>query len=84
MDEVTTPSQSGLLRSDLASLHAPGVDLERLDIAGAIYKSHEARSGAGRTYLGGSVIGTPCSRALWYQFTGAQDAKFPGRMLRLF
>jgi hypothetical protein len=68
----------------LASLHAPGVDLERLDIAGAIYKSHEARSGAGRTYLGGSVIGTPCSRALWYQFTGAQDAKFPGRMLRLF
>jgi hypothetical protein len=63
---------------------SPGVDLDRLDIAGAIYKTHEARSGAGRTYLGGSVIGTPCSRALWYQFTGAQDAKYPGRMLRLF
>lgn len=38
-----------------------------------------------RTYLGGSVIGKPCERALWYEFRWAHDAQaFDGRMLRLF
>lgn len=38
-----------------------------------------------RTYLGGSVIGKPCERALWYEFRWAHDPeRFEGRMLRLF
>lgn len=38
-----------------------------------------------RTYLGGSVIGKECARAIWYEFRwcGAPE-EFEGRMLRLF
>lgn len=38
-----------------------------------------------RTYLGGSVIGDPCWRKLWYTFRWAYPPQqFDGRMLRLF
>lgn len=38
-----------------------------------------------RTYLGGSVIGDPCERKLWYGFRWAVPREeFDGRMLRLF
>lgn len=51
-------------------------------VAAAIYRVYE-RDEKPRAYLGGSVIGEPCERALWYGFRG-QAAKFDGRMLRLF
>ncbi len=37
-----------------------------------------------RKYLGASDIGEPCSRKLFYKFRWVGDAKFEGRMLRLF
>lgn len=37
-----------------------------------------------RGYLGGSSIGQPCTRRLWYQFRDCAAEDFDGRMLRLF
>jgi hypothetical protein len=37
-----------------------------------------------REHLGGSVIGTPCERELWYAFRWIAMEQFDGRMLRLF
>jgi len=40
-----------------------------------------------RTYLGGSRLGTPCERALQFEFAGApqdDDKQFRGRTLRIF
>lgn len=37
-----------------------------------------------RDYLGGSALGKPCERALWYAFRRALDVSFGGRMIRLF
>lgn len=37
-----------------------------------------------RNHLGGSLIGRPCDRQLWYAFRWAYKEKFDGRMLRLF
>lgn len=37
-----------------------------------------------RPHLGASVIGAPCSRAVWYGFHWATAPDFDGRMLRLF
>lgn len=37
-----------------------------------------------RGHLGGSAIGSPCERELWYGFRWAHEEKFQGRMLRLF
>lgn len=37
-----------------------------------------------RKHLGASVIGNPCSRALWYGFRWALIRKFGGRVIRLF
>jgi hypothetical protein len=37
-----------------------------------------------RNHLGASLLGSPCSRALWYGFRWAVDPDFGGRMLRLF
>jgi len=37
-----------------------------------------------RPYLGGSIIGTECERALWYSFHWATKKEFTGRLLRLF
>ena len=49
----------------------------------AVERGAEAETRRG--YLGGSVIGKPCERALWYEFRMAHDKeKFSGRMLRLF
>ena len=50
-----------------------------------IYEHYEAsRYNGHRAHLGGSQIGNPCSRALWYQFRHASSQSFEGRMLRLF
>ena len=37
-----------------------------------------------RDHLGGSMIGRPCDRELWYGFRHAARPNFDGRMLRLF
>jgi hypothetical protein len=44
----------------------------------------EQRKNDHRPHLGGSQIGHPCKRALWYQFRHCDRAEFDGRMLRLF
>jgi hypothetical protein len=55
-------------------------------IAAAIFEQYERRAGSEkqRTYLGASVIGRPCARALWYAFRWADKEKFDGRTMRLF
>ena len=51
-------------------------------IDAAVAAAHDERR---RTYLGASVIGKPCDRALWYEFRWAHPPQsFEGRMLRLF
>lgn len=52
----------------------------------AIYASYEKRESASprRMYLGGSEIGEPCGRRLWYSFRHVGREKFEGRILRLF
>lgn len=51
----------------------------------AIYDHYVAkRKGEHRPHLGGSQIGNPCSRALWYQFRHCAKPVFEGRQLRLF
>lgn len=51
----------------------------------AIYDWYVAkRKSEHRPHLGGSQIGNPCDRALFYQFRHADRAVFDGRMLRLF
>jgi hypothetical protein len=37
-----------------------------------------------RRHLGASVIGRPCTRAIWYAWRWTKVEKFEGRMLRLF
>lgn len=50
-----------------------------------IYEHYVAnRKGEHRPHLGGSQIGNPCARALWYQFRHMDRPVFDGRMLRLF
>ena len=50
-----------------------------------IYRHYEANADNGfRPHLGASLIGKPCSRALWYDFHWCTPASFDGRMLRLF
>lgn len=51
----------------------------------AIYASWANRASAPRAYLGGSVLGRDCERALWYGFRWTYGGEsFDGRMLRLF
>lgn len=52
----------------------------------AIYEAYEKRyaSEPARTYLGASIIGKECARALWYDFRWASKTTFDGRMYRLF
>jgi hypothetical protein len=50
----------------------------------AIYKTYEEKKEDRRNYLGASVIGKPCHRALWYEFRWCGREQFDGRMLRLF
>ena len=58
---------------------SPTIDaIEAAVVAGE--KAHPARG-----YIGGSAIGNPCERALWYDFRFAFPKEaFSGRMLRLF
>jgi hypothetical protein len=55
-------------------------------IVTAIYDAYEKRYAAepARTYLGASIIGKECARALWYDFRWASKERFDGRMYRLF
>ena len=55
-------------------------------VVAAIYEQYEKRGETekARTYLGASVIGKECKRALWYSFRWAGTESFDGRMLRLF
>jgi hypothetical protein len=51
----------------------------------AIYAAYEAEQGDGfRDHLGASLIGKPCSRALWYDFRWMTASRHPGRLIRLF
>jgi hypothetical protein len=51
----------------------------------AIYAAYEkAQDDEPRAHLGASVIGTECSRRLWYGLHWAAKQRFTGRMLRLF
>lgn len=51
-----------------------------------IYEQYEKRneSEQARAYLGASIIGRDCKRALWYSFRWASKERFDGRILRLF
>lgn len=55
-------------------------------IVGSIYEAYEKRHGQEppRTYLGSSIIGKECARAIWYDFRWASPVQFDGRMYRLF
>lgn len=55
-------------------------------VVAAVYEQYEKRNAQEepRGYLGGSIIGKECKRALWYDFRFATREKFPGRLLRLF
>lgn len=48
------------------------------------YYSEKYNAEPSRPYLGGSAIGNPCERALWYSFRWATKKMFEGRLLRLF
>lgn len=52
----------------------------------AIYDAYRAKNAAEgrRGYLGGSIIGAPCDRQLWYGFRHCGDEDFSGRLLALF
>ena len=52
----------------------------------AIFKWHEKKQDeeTPRPYLGASIIGCKCDRALWYGFRQVKIVKHEGRMLRLF
>ena len=51
----------------------------------AIYRMYEGkRDPSPRRYLGASIVGRPCARALWYEFRWCGREEFDGRMLRLF
>jgi hypothetical protein len=55
-------------------------------IVEAIYEHYEKRNDSEepRGYLGGSIIGKECKRAIWYDFRMATRKRFSGRMMRLF
>lgn len=55
-------------------------------VVAAIYEQYEKRNASeqSRTYLGASIIGKECERALWYDFRWASREEFDGRKLRLF
>lgn len=54
-------------------------------VVAAIEAAWATRNDEQRGYLGASVLGRECERALWYDFRWAHEPeKFDGRMLRLF
>ena len=64
----------------------PDISQHTDQLVADIYAQYEKREGSekSRTYLGASVIGKECKRALWYAFRWASKETFDGRMLRLF
>lgn len=57
----------------------------RLDaLAQAVDAGQAAKIEAARSYLGGSTIGDPCARRLWYGFRGYGHKAFPPRVRRIF
>lgn len=55
-------------------------------IVAEIYEQYRKRGSAepARTYMGASIIGKECHRALYYDFRWATRESFDGRMYRLF
>lgn len=55
-------------------------------VAALVYDHWQRRgeSEKERAYLGASIIGGPCERALWYGFRWAEARQFDGRLYRLF
>ena len=53
-------------------------------IADLIDKSFESQEEKHRPHLGPSQMGSPCDRAIWYQFRWSIRNSFPGRIKRLF
>ena len=45
---------------------------------------HRKTSDTQRGHMGGSILGNPCERALWYMFRWTFKENFPGRIRRLF
>lgn len=61
------------------------IDDPRQATVRAIYAAYEAGQDDGcRPHLGASIIGHACRRYLWLTFRWARQARFSGRMLRLF
>ena len=51
----------------------------------AIYQHYEDNQGDSfRAHLGGSIIGRPCDRELWYSFHWTTGTRHNGQLLRLF
>lgn len=55
-----------------------------IDLIDAALVEDEAAQPPFRSHLGGSMIGRPCEREIWYGFRWAKRSSFQGRMLRLF
>lgn len=53
-------------------------------VVDAIYELHASKEREQRLYLGGSALGAPCERQLWYGFRGAALVEPAPRMLRLW
>lgn len=55
-------------------------------VAAEVYRWWQERGSAEleRAYLGASILGGPCERALWYAFRWADERTFDGRTYRLF
>lgn len=55
-------------------------------VAATVYRWWQERgeSEPERLYLGASIIGGPCERALWYAFRWSEMRQFDGRLYRLF
>jgi len=60
------------------------LSIEPTETVRRIYALHEARNDKPRPYLGASIIGKACERALWCDFRWCTERTFDGRMMRLF
>jgi len=49
-----------------------------------IDEHHRKTTDTQRGHMGGSILGNPCERALWYMFRWTFKENFPGRIRRLF
>ena len=56
----------------------------RTTIKAVVQHYEDSQGDAFRAHLGGSIIGRPCDRALWYTFHWCTEVKHSGQLLRLF